>query len=176
MAALNGPEELSLNISTANIAGTVLLEVQASTRYVWPTKAERVDPVTGLMSDTDSLAEQVRTRLLPAWRERERVLADKTVRARAALQSVVGTATALIPSTRVEWGTRPSVATIRLPGGVAHLHGQGDGTVKIAALELKELDQETGLRLLAALAPAQDSVPPSARPAEPRNRLHSSLD
>ncbi|MFJ3793530.1 hypothetical protein [Kitasatospora sp. NPDC090091] len=158
-AILEGPDELSLNVHHG-ATGNVLMEVRPNGMHVWPDRSEWIDSVCGSAVDAAGLAEKVGSRVLPAWRARQSVLAGKTELAKAALVTLTTMASELMPSATVEWGSRPNVATVRWPGGVAHLHGQGDGTVKFAALHLEHLDQRAGLRVLSALAsePAPDDV------------------
>ncbi|MFE2723872.1 hypothetical protein [Kitasatospora sp. NPDC059327] len=160
-AVLAGPDELCMILSTGS-AATVRMDVRLDARLAWPNHSERIRSVTGTAGGVVDLAEEVTSRVLPAWRAQRAVLIRRTDQARNAVDAVALRIVRLIPSATVDLDGRASTASVRWPGGVAHLRWQSDGSVTLSSLQINDLDQSVGIRLLATLAFLEN-----ARPADP---------
>ncbi|MGA5822204.1 hypothetical protein ACPC54_30595 [Kitasatospora sp. NPDC094028] len=151
LARLEGPDGLWLNVQVLHgINRSIRFEARSSFEHA----SSPYIGTTRTTDDIEGIAEWLRNRALPDWKERT----ARTGRAVAALAFVTAEITRLFPDTTVDPGARPGLASIRWSGGAAHVRGRGDGTVDFTKIELTEIDGWAGLRVLAALGSSRTTA------------------
>lgn len=150
-AILQGPGDLELDVWISRTDKRAVVEARANASLVWADPTDYWGRLEGSLTDPAAMATRIRTEMVPARRALDEVLTGRTEVARAALDDFLAEAVRIVgPNARIEYGSRPAMASLRWDGGAAHLHADGHGRIRAAALTMKEIDGAATLRVLAA--------------------------
>ncbi|MDT0616494.1 hypothetical protein [Streptomyces lancefieldiae] len=113
--------------------------VTVSTRprgnLVWSRRSDYRGEASGVIGAPGSVADEIRSHILPAWQELVTELEARTARTQAAIRHFAPLAAEITGAT-VSYGSRPGVADIRWEGGHAVLWASDEGLISSPSIEI----------------------------------------